>query len=103
MSETVKNFLFLSALLALSAYIIVDQRLLSWDPVQKAVDPTAVQFSSVNYSHGFVTNPSPTRSVHAPAVSELSDGSLMTVWYGGEREGAKDVALRVPLIAQDVL
>lgn len=93
MSETVKTFLFLLALLILGAYIIFDQRSLSWDPLQRTIETTAAQSSAAEYSPGFVTNPSPTRSVHAPAVSELSDGSLMTVWYGGEREGAKDVAL----------
>lgn len=48
---------------------------------------------SVEYRKGFITENSPTRSVHAPALVELSDGAVMAVWYGGEREGSRDVAI----------
>jgi len=34
-----------------------------------------------------------TRHVHAASHIELPDGRIMAFWYGGEREGAKDVAI----------
>ena len=32
--------------------------------------------------------------VHSSAVTALPDGSLMTVWFAGSREGAADVQVR---------
>lgn len=41
----------------------------------------------------FITPASGRNMVHAAAMGELPDGRLATVWYGGSREGAKDVAI----------
>jgi len=39
-------------------------------------------------------NPDPgTGMVHVGSICELSDGRLTAAWYGGTREGAKDVAI----------
>ncbi|MDZ7698349.1 MAG: sialidase family protein [Deltaproteobacteria bacterium] len=42
---------------------------------------------------GFITPASKKNMVHAAALCELPDGRLAAVWYGGSREGAKDVAI----------
>lgn len=43
----------------------------------------------------FITRPPKEHMVHAAALCELPDGRLAAVWYGGSREGAKDVAIWV--------
>lgn len=40
-----------------------------------------------------------TTEVHSASIAELPNGDLMAVWYGGSREGAKDVALYKALFA----
>ena len=42
---------------------------------------------------GYVTPPGLTASTHAGCLTELSDGSVLAAWFGGSREGAKDVAI----------
>jgi len=37
--------------------------------------------------------PQPTPSAHASSVAVMQDGSLRVAWFGGEREGARDVAI----------
>ncbi|MFH1083310.1 MAG: sialidase family protein [Pseudomonadota bacterium] len=44
-------------------------------------------------NEGFI-NPDPgDKMVHVGSICELSDGRLAAAWYGGTREGAKDVAI----------
>ena len=50
-------------------------------------------------TRGYVFEEGQTASVHAPALAELSDGSIMSVWYGGTREGSADVSLYASLLA----
>ncbi len=50
------------------------------------------------YQEGFVGEPrsatSPSlKSVHSPTVVALGNGNLLAVWYGGSREGGRDVLL----------
>lgn len=40
-----------------------------------------------------VSVPSPVPSVHSATAIEMSDGMLQAFWFGGEREGAKDVSI----------
>ena len=42
---------------------------------------------------GFVCNPCGVKRVHAPSITTTVDGTVQTVWYGGTREGAKDVSI----------
>jgi predicted neuraminidase len=37
--------------------------------------------------------PQPTPSAHASSIAVMQDGSLRVAWFGGEREGARDVAI----------
>lgn len=50
-------------------------------------------------TRGYVFEEGQTASVHAPALAELSDGSIMSVWYGGTREGSADVSLYASVLA----
>jgi predicted neuraminidase len=45
------------------------------------------------FQGNLLADPSSTRSVHAATLTELPEGNLLAVWFGGTREGAKDVAL----------
>ena len=93
-SGFLKNTLFISAILALTLILATDdRRLADWRLTDQKTDDTGQQSSSVIFNKGFVTQHSPTPSVHAPTLVELSDGTILSVWYGGEREGAHDVAL----------
>jgi len=44
------------------------------------------------YQTRFVSNVK-TRYVHSPAAVEISDGKLFACWYGGSREGGRDVCV----------
>ena len=37
--------------------------------------------------------PAPTAHVHALSVAEVADNELLALWYGGSREGGRDIAL----------
>lgn len=45
------------------------------------------------FHEAWVTPPGHTDSAHSSAICALPSGDLLTVWYGGTREGAADVAL----------
>jgi predicted neuraminidase len=58
----------------------------------------ASEFKSVNppetvplYAAAFVQPAGGTPSVHAGTITQLNDGQLLAAWFGGAREGAKDV------------
>jgi predicted neuraminidase len=90
----IKSTFFIAAVLALMFVLIMEDRQLSdWDLAPQKAAVFEIQNTTGFFTRGFVTENSPTPSVHAPAVAELSDGTILSVWYGGEREGAGDVAL----------
>jgi predicted neuraminidase len=45
------------------------------------------------YREDFVHAAGLTQCVHCPTLVELAGGDLLAVWYGGTKEGARDVAL----------
>lgn len=45
------------------------------------------------FESGYVTEDSPTESVHSGTLTELPDGGVLAAWFGGSREGARDVAI----------
>ncbi len=45
------------------------------------------------YREDFVHPPKITSFVHSPALTEMTNGNLMAVWYGGSGEKESDVAL----------
>ena len=93
-SGFIKSTLFIVVVLAMVLILAADGgRLSDWRLMDQKADDIAKQMPSVLFSKGFVSADSPTRSVHAPTLVELSDGTILSVWYGGEREGAHDVAL----------
>jgi predicted neuraminidase len=90
----IKNTFFITAVLALMFVLAIDSRRISdWSLTHQKTAGSENQNTTALFTRGFVTEDSPTPSVHAPAVAELSDGTILSVWYGGEREGAGDVAL----------
>ena len=90
----IKTTFFIAAVLALMFVLIMEDRQLSdWNLAPQKAAISENQNTTGFFTRGFVTENSPTPSVHAPAVAELSDGTILSVWYGGEREGAGDVAL----------
>jgi predicted neuraminidase len=48
--------------------------------------------SKVMYQSQFASHEK-THAVHAAAIVELNNGDMMSFWYGGSREGAKDVQI----------
>ncbi len=44
-------------------------------------------------SQEFISPGSPSGVVHVGSICEMPDGGLAATWYGGTREGAKDVAI----------
>ncbi len=90
----IKSTLFIAAVLAMMFVLIMENRQLSdWSLVHQKAAVSENQNTTGLFTRGFVTENSQTPSVHAPTVAELSDGTILSVWYGGEREGAGDVAL----------
>lgn len=66
----------------------------SWSFVLSKITPIPSTKDALPvYVEDFVQIEELTRSVHSPAVVELGNGNLLAVWYGGTREGAKDVML----------
>ncbi len=45
------------------------------------------------FSRSFVFKKEAVSSVHASAITAVADGELLAVWYGGSREGSRDVAI----------
>jgi len=45
------------------------------------------------YEQQFLESNSAAPSVHASTITQLSDGRMMAAWFGGTREGAKDVSI----------
>lgn len=48
------------------------------------------------------TIPSPTPSVHSATLAPLSNGRIMAIWFGGQKEGAQDVKLYQAIFANGV-
>lgn len=51
------------------------------------------------FRQSWVTPPGHTASAHSSTVCVLPSGDLLTVWYGGSREGGTDVALYTARLA----
>ena len=45
----------------------------------------------MKYIKEFVCNPLPTPNCHATTVLPLPDGTVITAWFGGTKEGTSDV------------
>jgi predicted neuraminidase len=89
-----KSIFFVAAVFALAIFLVIDDRPLSeWHLLRQSSDLSEKSSAATFFTQGFVTKNSPTPRVHAPTLAELSDGTILSVWYGGEREGAGDVAL----------
>lgn len=54
-----------------------------------------------DFRRGWITPPAHTASAHGSAICTLPEGDLLSVWYGGSREGGKDVALYTARLTRD--
>lgn len=65
-----------------------------WDfALPRAAGTSASGAGEELYREGFIQPEGITPVVHSASVVETGDGGLLAVWYGGRREGARDVAL----------
>lgn len=60
-------------------------------PPEFVIQPSANGPQTTPHYHEQFINFNETDVVHAPAIAQRNDGKLIAVWYGGTREGAKDV------------
>ena len=59
-----------------------------------SLSPAQVESADEPYFHAQFVNPdSPLPMSHVASMCELPEGRLVTMWYAGSREGARDVAL----------
>jgi predicted neuraminidase len=73
-------------------------------PVPRAIGGLAAGPAIASRQDGWVSPPGHATSVHSSALCALPSGDLLSVWYGGSREGAADVALftsRLPAGARE--
>jgi predicted neuraminidase len=47
------------------------------------------------FQEGFIQSTELTTEVHSSTLTPLDNGNLLAAWYGGSREGARDVALYI--------
>lgn len=73
----------------------VDRFILSAAP---APAPSAAQPWSASQ---FISESADAFQVHASSLAELPDGRLMAAWYGGTREGARDVSVYLSRQSKD--
>ena len=93
-SKSLKNSLYVICIISLAIYLLArDNRIPNWKLLYTGTQAAENQPSRIEYTKGFIADNIPTPGVHAPALVELSDGTVLSVWYGGKREGAGDVAL----------
>jgi len=83
----------LALLAAAFVAVLSDDRPSSLDPAFR-VSPSspAAPVGDLEAETFLVSSESPP-SVHAPTAVELGDGRIRAFWYGGSREGAKDVTI----------
>ena len=64
------------------------------DDTPAALPPIDTERLTVfNGAPKIVSRRNATDMVHSASVAELADGRLLATWFGGSREGAKDVAI----------
>ena len=110
MKKTLKASLFLrigGAILILVSFACLRQRdsvdkvfsFAEARPCENRIERETFDFSKVRST--LLETPVP--SNHSSSIVEVPDGRLLTVWYGGTREGAKDVRVYGERIAPESL
>ena len=64
-------------------------------PEPRFVVAPATAPSTADSSFRFISMGQSTPSAHASSIAVMPDGSLLVAWFGGEREGARDVAIQM--------
>jgi predicted neuraminidase len=74
----------------------------NWTRASGAVSPAETAISEVNrgdgpviFEHRFFESVAEAPSVHASTITQLPDGGYLAAWFGGSREGARDVCIYV--------
>ena len=62
-------------------------------PSPGPVDQSLQRGPDLNYEVGFVHENPQVTSVHSGTLTQLKDKSILASWFGGTREGAKDVKI----------
>jgi predicted neuraminidase len=92
MRNTLSSLAFLSALIAAltlaQGRAPAPARFAEAEYRQAAFAPAAPLFE-----RRFIYREGPTAKAHSGTLLELDDGGLMAAWFGGSREGARDVAI----------
>ena len=110
MNKTLKTPLFWragGAVLILASFLYLKQResadgissFVAAGPCQNRIERETFDFSKVRST----LLETPVQSNHSSSIVEAPDGRLLTVWYGGTREGAKDVRIYGERIASERL
>ena len=83
----------LAALASAFVAVFVEEASVSVDPAFRvAPTPSSYSLGSLESETRFVSSDSPP-SVHGATAVEIAGGRIRAFWYGGSREGAKDVAI----------
>ena len=69
-------------------------------PLRPLMSAPVAKQAAASFTRSSLPKP-PTEAVHAISVAALADDSLLALWYGGSREGARDVALYQSLYQND--
>ena len=56
---------------------------------------TKTQVASINHVTTHIINDEQAKLVHAPSITQLASGELIAIWWGGSREGGKDVQIYI--------
>jgi predicted neuraminidase len=93
-----KRLIIVLGILTLLAYAWPAWTRFSMSPMTSAsfspLPPSEFSASRTPFMEQYFINPDTSSGmVHVGSICEMPDGALGTVWYGGTREGAKDVAI----------
>ncbi len=86
---------FIVIMFAAASLLFVDQR----TPAPPTFAASEYQFdpgrplSPPRFGRGFLNEEGKPASVHAGSITQLGNGDLLAAWFGGTREGARDVAI----------
>ncbi len=110
MNKTLKTSLFFrvgGAVLILASFFGLKQRDFVDKPSSLVEPPSrAIRIEREAFDFSKVRSTlleTPVQSNHSSSTVEAPDGRLLTLWYGGTREGAKDVRIYGERIARDGL
>lgn len=70
------------------------------DPGFRVSLPAVSRVAKPYFNKYFVCRNCENHQVHAASIAEVEPGKMMAIWYGGTREGSKDVAISAAYLDQ---